>query len=131
MLDGVTARARTVRIGNPMDPETQVGPIANLEQFEHVTRMVAEASSQGAALYAGGSAPPEFPDSWFLEPTIFTDVTAQMELAQNEVFGPVLAVMRFSTDEGGGRARERDLVRSGQRDVDGERHARAPRRQGS
>lgn len=99
VIEGVAARARAVRIGDPMDPRTQVGPISNLEQFNHVMRMVNDAKEDGASLYAGGTAPEEFPDSWFLQPTIFADVTPEMRLAQNEVFGPVLAVMRFSSDE--------------------------------
>ena len=99
VIEGVAARARSVRIGNPMDSETQVGPIANLEQYDHVMRMIGEAALDGAALYAGGTAPQEFPESWFLEPTIYANVTPGMRLAQTEVFGPVLAVMRFATDE--------------------------------
>ncbi|MHB1538148.1 MAG: aldehyde dehydrogenase [Solirubrobacteraceae bacterium] len=99
VIEGVAARARAVRIGDPMQPETQMGPIANLDQFEHVTRMLAQAREDGAELYAGGGAPDAHPDSWFIEPTIFSDVEPQMRLAQNEVFGPVLAVMRFSSDD--------------------------------
>jgi aldehyde dehydrogenase (NAD+) len=99
VVAGVAARASTVRIGDPMQPETQMGPIANLDQFRHVTRMVGEAREDGAELVAGGSAPEAFPDGWFLQPTIFGEVRSDMRLAQNEVFGPVLAVMRFSSDE--------------------------------
>ena len=99
VLEGVAARARAVRIGDPMDPDTQVGPIANLEQHRHVTRMIAEAQEDGAELVCGGRAPDAYPDSWFIEPTIFAGVTLDMRLAQNEVFGPVLAVTRFSSEE--------------------------------
>jgi aldehyde dehydrogenase (NAD+) len=99
VVAGVAERAARVRIGDPMLPETQMGPIANLEQHRHVTRMLADAVEDGSELIAGGKAPDGHPDSWFVEPTIFGDVDRGTRLAQNEVFGPVLAVMRFSEDE--------------------------------
>lgn len=99
VVEGVARRAGAVRFGDPMEPETQVGPISNLEQHEHVVRMIGEAREDGAELVCGGKAPDAFPDGWFVEPTIFGEVKPGMRLAQNEVFGPVLAVMRFSTDE--------------------------------
>jgi (Z)-2-((N-methylformamido)methylene)-5-hydroxybutyrolactone dehydrogenase len=99
VIEGVAERARHVLIGDPMQPDTQMGPIANLEQHAHVGRMIGEAIEDGARLYAGGQAPETYPDSWFIEPTIFSEVAPDMRLAQNEVFGPVLAVMRFHTDE--------------------------------
>jgi aldehyde dehydrogenase (NAD+) len=99
VVEGVAKRAGAVRFGDPMDPETQVGPISNLEQHEHVTRMIPEAREDGAELVCGGKAPDAFADGWFIEPTIFGEVKPDMRLAQNEVFGPVLAVMRFSSDE--------------------------------
>lgn len=99
VIEGVAQRARNVRIGNPMDPETQVGPISNLEQHAHVTRMIDEAREDGVELYAGGAAPEGYEGTWFLAPTIYSDVQPDTRLAQNEVFGPVLAVMRFSDDE--------------------------------
>lgn len=99
VIEGVAERARSVRIGDPMHPDTQMGPIANLEQHRHVVRMIAEAREDGAQLYSGGAAPEAYPDSWFVEPTVFSEVEPVMRIAQNEVFGPVLAVMRFSTEE--------------------------------
>ncbi|HEU4975061.1 MAG TPA: aldehyde dehydrogenase [Baekduia sp.] len=99
VVEGVASRARNVRIGDPMDPQTQMGPIAHAEQHQHVRRMLAEAAEDGAELVIGGKAPDDYPDGWFVEPTIFGDVRSEMRLAQNEVFGPVLAVMRFSDDE--------------------------------
>lgn len=99
VIEGVARRAAAVRIGDPMEPETQMGPIANEAQFTHVRRMIDEAREDGLELYAGGGAPEAHPDGWFVEPTIFSDVPPDARLAQNEVFGPVLAVLRFSDDE--------------------------------
>ncbi len=99
VLDGVAKRAANVQIGDPMLPETQVGPVANVEQYNHITRMISEAKEDGAELYIGGKNPDAYPESWFVEPTIFSGVTPDMRLFQNEVFGPVLAAIKFSDDE--------------------------------
>lgn len=94
----VAKRAEAVRLGDPMDEATQMGPSAHEAQFRHVLRMVDEAVEDGAELVTGGKVPPRFPDGWFVQPTVF-GVTPTMRLAQNEVFGPVLAAMSFSDEE--------------------------------
>src|SRR5262249_7893644 len=97
----VLAIAGAVRLGDPMSADTQVGPIATQPQFETVKRYIDIARGEGAHCALGGSVPtrPDLARGWFVEPTIFTDVTSDMRIAQEEVFGPVLAVLRFRSEE--------------------------------
>jgi aldehyde dehydrogenase (NAD+) len=92
--------AKTARMGNPADMETQVGPVTTPPQYRKVLDYINVAKSEGATLVAGGQPAkrPECGDGWFVEPTIFRDVTADMRIAQEEVFGPVLSVIRFKDE---------------------------------
>ncbi|KWE18299.1 carnitine dehydratase [Burkholderia cepacia] len=101
VVERVVALAKTARMGNPMDAGTQVGPITTRPQFEKVLDYIGIASGEGARLALGGKAAtrPECGDGWFVEPTIFTDVENRMRIAQEEVFGPVLSVIRFETED--------------------------------
>jgi aldehyde dehydrogenase (NAD+) len=77
-----------------------VGPIAHRQQYGNTLQAIETATREGARLSAGGGAPEGAGDSLFLRPTVFADVANEMSLAQNEVFGPVLAILPFSdTDE--------------------------------
>jgi aldehyde dehydrogenase (NAD+) len=94
--------ARQARMGNPMDPATQVGPVTTPPQYEKILRYIDIAKREGArCLLGGGPAQgPECGDSrLFVQPTIFAGVTNAMRIAQEEVFGPVLSIIRFETDE--------------------------------
>jgi len=93
--------ARTARMGDPLDPETQVGPITTRAQFQKVLDYIEIASSEGARCVLGGGAAerPECGDGWFIEPTVFADVEPSMRIAQEEVFGPVLAIIPFDDEE--------------------------------
>jgi aldehyde dehydrogenase (NAD+) len=93
--------AKTARMGDPMDMNTQVGPVTNLMQYEKVLGYMDIAKKEGAkTLLGGGKATrPECGSGWFVEPTIFDDVSNQMRIAQEEVFGPVLSIIRFKDDE--------------------------------
>lgn len=88
------------RIGDPSLPETQVGPIATRPQWERVMSLIEAAKSEGARCALGGHAlqGEGYGQGQFVAPTIFTDVTNDMRIAREEVFGPVLSVIRF-TDE--------------------------------
>jgi acyl-CoA reductase-like NAD-dependent aldehyde dehydrogenase len=92
--------AGSARMGDPRDERTQVGPITTSAQYAKVLSYIEVAQAEGAQLALGGAAAtrPECGDGWFVEPTIFTGVDNSMRLAQEEVFGPVLAVIPF-TDE--------------------------------
>ncbi len=100
-VDKLVDFAKTARMGNPMDYETQVGPVTNLMQYEKVLGYIDIAKSEGVETVLGGSKAtrPECGDGWFVEPTVFTGVKNSMRIAQEEVFGPVLAVIPFRDEE--------------------------------
>ncbi len=95
--------AGTARMGDPMDQQTQVGPVTTPEQYEKILKYIEIAKAEGARLLLGGrpaKGRKECGNSpWFIEPTIFGDVDNKMRIAQEEVFGPVLSVIRFKTDD--------------------------------
>ncbi|MGH9145638.1 MAG: aldehyde dehydrogenase [Vicinamibacterales bacterium] len=100
-LDKLVAFARTARMGNPMSPDTQVGPVTNKPQLEKILNYIEIATSEGASPVLGGARAtrPECGNGWFVEPTIFQGVKNSMRIAQEEVFGPVLAVIPFEDEE--------------------------------
>jgi aldehyde dehydrogenase (NAD+) len=100
-LEKLVAVFRDARMGDPMSPETQIGPIANKPQLEKILRYVEIAQGEGAAVAVGGSraSRPECGDGWFVEPTIVQGVRNTMRIAQEEVFGPVMAVIPFKDEE--------------------------------
>jgi aldehyde dehydrogenase (NAD+) len=101
LVERIAARARTIRIGNPIEPETEIGPIATQAQLEKVSQFVGRARAQGGEVVAGGG-PAQvegLPNGLFYEPTVVRNLDHGAHLAQNEVFGPVLAVFPFRTEE--------------------------------
>ena len=92
---------KTARLGDPTSPDTNVGPVSTLPQLEKVLRYIDIAKGEGAQCVLGGkrSDRPGCTQGWFVEPTIFTGVTNDMRIAREEVFGPVLSVIKFKTDE--------------------------------
>lgn len=92
---------RSARLGDPMSSQTDIGPIATSAQFDKVMRYIKIARDDGATCVLGGRAAEggELGEGRFIEPTIFTDVANDMRIAQEEVFGPVLSVIRFSNDD--------------------------------
>ncbi|MGU7784365.1 aldehyde dehydrogenase [Burkholderia sp. PU8-34] len=100
-VERAVALARTARMGDPMDAGTQVGPITTRPQFDKVLHYIDVARGDGAVLALGGRAATraKYGGGRFVEPTIFTGVTNDMRIAQEEVFGPVLSVIRFDTEE--------------------------------
>jgi acyl-CoA reductase-like NAD-dependent aldehyde dehydrogenase len=100
-VDKLVDFAKTARMGNPMDYDTQVGPITNLMQYEKVLSYIDIAKGEGVETALGGckATRPECGDGWFVEPTVFTGVKNSMRIAQEEVFGPVLAVIPFRDEE--------------------------------
>jgi acyl-CoA reductase-like NAD-dependent aldehyde dehydrogenase len=93
--------AKTAHLGNPLETSTQVGPITTHQQYEKVLNYIRVAKDEGASCVLGGRVPsmPELGSGWFVEPTIFSDVRSDMRIAQEEVFGPVLAVIPFESEE--------------------------------
>ena len=99
-VEKLLAVARTARMGDPMDPGTQVGPVTTPPQFNKVLEYIAIARKEGATLLLGGERgdAPECGSGWFVQPTIFGDVRNTMRIAQEEVFGPVLSILRFKDE---------------------------------
>lgn len=93
--------ARSIVLGDPAQETTQMGPVASPAQRQRILGMIDDAQADGARLIAGGSAPAEaaLADGCFVQPTIFADVDPASRLAQQEVFGPVLAITRFETED--------------------------------
>jgi acyl-CoA reductase-like NAD-dependent aldehyde dehydrogenase len=100
-LERLVAFAKTARMGNPMNMDTQIGPVTNRPQFDKILRYMDIAKSEGAVAVLGGerATRPECGDGWFVEPTIFDGVHNGMRIAQEEVFGPVLAVIPFEDED--------------------------------
>jgi aldehyde dehydrogenase (NAD+) len=100
-LDKLLAFAKTAKLGDPMRADTQVGPVATLPQHQKILDYIEIAKGEGARCVLGGGQPSggDCGDGWFVQPTIFEGVTNKMRIAQEEVFGPVLSVIRFKDDE--------------------------------
>lgn len=94
-------RMKTARLGDPNSPDTDVGPIATEPQLDRILGCIAMGKAEGAKCVLGGerATRPECGNGWFVEPTIFTGVRNDMRIAQEEVFGPVLSVISFDSDE--------------------------------
>jgi aldehyde dehydrogenase (NAD+) len=101
LLERVARRAETIRLGDPMAETTQMGPIANEPQLDRIAGMVDEATAGGANVVTGGRRESlrDHPRGLFYRPTILDGVSPLDPIAQQEVFGPVLIAMRFSSDE--------------------------------
>lgn len=99
-LDRLTQRTAKIRIGDPLDPATQMGPLINKAQHDKVTAYIDIGKNEGATLHHGGGVPQlqGFEDGFFVEPTIFTDVRDDMRIAREEIFGPVMSVLAFSEE---------------------------------
>ncbi len=101
VLERLAGIAEAARHGDPRDPATNISPVATRAQHDKILSYVAIARDEGARLVAGGvpGEPPPGSKGLFVRPTIFADVTPGMRIAREEVFGPILAVMRFRDEE--------------------------------
>lgn len=102
-IERLVERTRAIRIGDPLDPDTQMGPLVSEAQREKVLGYVETGRSEGATLDYGGGVPTggAFDAGAYVEPTIFSDVTDDMTIAREEIFGPVMSVLAFETEEEG------------------------------
>ncbi|OJY63573.1 MAG: aldehyde dehydrogenase [Sphingobium sp. 66-54] len=92
-------RARRIRVGMPLDRTSHIGPHTSREQQEKTLSYIDIGKGEGARLVAGGGRPADLPNGYFVEPTVFADVDNRSRLAQEEVFGPVLAMIPFDTED--------------------------------
>ena len=108
-VERLTERTKEIRIGDPLDPETQMGPLISKAQHDKVLGYIAAGKAEGANLQHGGGVPSlqGFEGGFFVEPTIFTGVTDEMRIAREEIFGPVMSVLSFDDEDEAIDARQR------------------------
>jgi aldehyde dehydrogenase (NAD+) len=92
--------ADTIRLGDPLDPATTMGPLVSEGQFDKVQALIQSGLDEGATLIAGGTGrPAEINRGYYVRPTVFGDVTRQMRIAREEIFGPVLSIISYDSEE--------------------------------
>ena len=99
-VDRLLVRTSKLKIGDPMDPDTQIGALISEGHMETVLSYIDKGKAEGARLLCGGARPddPELANGYFVEPTVFTDCSDDMAIATDEIFGPVMSILTF-TDE--------------------------------
>jgi acyl-CoA reductase-like NAD-dependent aldehyde dehydrogenase len=98
-VEQLTATLAGVPVGDPTDPGTMMGPLINARQWDKVDGYVQRAVAQGAKVATGGRRPENLPNGFFYEPTVLVDVDPNSAIAQEEVFGPVLALIPYKDDD--------------------------------
>lgn len=98
VMGRVAERARRIRIGDPQDATTEMGPLATKAQRDHVEAVLASSLAAGAELIGGGGRPEGISQGWYFEPTILYCPSADIASAREELFGPVLSAFRFETE---------------------------------
>lgn len=96
-VDAIAGMAKSLKVGNSLDMETQIGPLASKEHRDRVEGYIAKGKNEGRCV-AGGGRPKDAGDGWFVEPTVFADVDNNATIAREEIFGPVLSLIKY-TDE--------------------------------
>jgi aldehyde dehydrogenase (NAD+) len=99
MLEALAEEFRRVRVGNPFDPESQLGPLVSERQRARVEYYLAKGRQEGAVVAAGGGRPEHLPRGYYVEPTVFGNVDNSSTIAQEEIFGPVLVVIPAADED--------------------------------
>lgn len=99
VADRLVAACEAMAVGNPLDPGVALGPLVSDMQRERVRGYIRKGIAEGAKLLTGGAEPPNhLPDGFFVKPTVFGDVTNQMTIGREEIFGPVLSLMAYEDE---------------------------------
>ncbi len=100
VLEKILERVRKIKVGAPLDPSTNMGPVNNKTQYQKVLSYIELGKKEGAKLLHGGNVPQgdEFKRGFWVEPTVFGDVDMSMRLAKEEVFGPIMSILKFKTE---------------------------------
>jgi aldehyde dehydrogenase (NAD+) len=98
--DLIRRTVEATKVGLPDDPDAVIGPMVSEKQWERVQRYIRSGVAAGARLLTGGEGrPKDLPRGWFVRPTVFTDVRNDMQIAQEEIFGPVLSILLYDNEE--------------------------------
>jgi betaine-aldehyde dehydrogenase len=97
--DALAGAVGAFRVGDPLEAETQCGPLVAERQRDRVEGYIAKGKAEGATLVVGGGRPAGFDKGWYVEPTLFADVDNSMTIAQEEIFGPVLSLIPYDSED--------------------------------
>ena len=98
-LEKISNKAKNIKIGDPMSDSTQMGPLATIDQLTNIQEKIDQTVKQGGKIITGGERANEFNKGWFFKPTIIECEHHNLPVAENELFGPVLSVMKFTDEE--------------------------------
>ena len=99
VVEAIVEQVKLMPVGDPLDPATQVGPLVASRQRDRVEGYLRSGQEEGAKVAIGGGRPAGLDKGWYVEPTVFVDVDNKMKIAQEEIFGPVLAVIPYDGDD--------------------------------
>jgi acyl-CoA reductase-like NAD-dependent aldehyde dehydrogenase len=98
-LDAYVGAVQRIKIGDPQDEATQMGPLTMARQLKRVEGYIGKGREEGARLITGGGRPKGFSRGYFVEPTVFSDVDSRMTIAQEEIFGPVVSFIGYRDED--------------------------------
>lgn len=101
-VDRYLASVQRIRLGHPASPKTHIGPVANKRQYERINGFIAEAVQAGARIALGGGKPDlgaDLAGGYWIEPTVIVDAMSEMRVCREEIFGPVVTIQRFETED--------------------------------
>ncbi|MGA0735113.1 MAG: aldehyde dehydrogenase family protein [Steroidobacteraceae bacterium] len=100
IVERVAARMRALRVGDPLNPVSEMGPVNSARQFARMQSFIEEANTEGARLVTGGKRPSgdSFEQGYWLEPTLYADVSREMRIVREEIFGPIVCAQRWRTE---------------------------------
>jgi aldehyde dehydrogenase (NAD+) len=99
IADALAEQISVLKVGDPMEPDTAVGPLITAAHRDRVLGYIRKGAEEGATVRVGGKQPDHLPRGWYVEPTLLTDVSNHMAVAQEEIFGPVTALIPYEDEE--------------------------------
>jgi len=99
VVSAIGEMASSLCVGDPSDPATEIGPLVSERQRDTVLAHIRSAVEEGARLVSGGGSPPDLPSGFYVQPTVFADVSNEMKIARDEIFGPVIVLIGYDTDD--------------------------------